>query len=155
MKDRMGNGRNKGGGRWMKKLRNNRGETLIEVLASVLIATLSVTLLFSCVATASRLDRGAEGLDEKHYNALSDAESYTAPTPDPAGPAPSVNVTIARMPAAPEPEVPDPSLPEPEVPDPSVPGPDPEPEASMDLPVAVYGGEGMYSYRRSGEVIGP
>ena len=30
----------------MKKLHNSRGETLVEVLASILIASLSVALLF-------------------------------------------------------------------------------------------------------------
>ena len=127
-------------------VRNNRGETMVEVLASILIATLSVAMLFSCVAASSRMDRDAEGLDEKHYNALSDAEGYVTPAPDPeAGPASPVNVTVARMPAAAGPEVPDPSLPE----------PDPEPEASVDVPIAIYGGEGMYSYKGSGEGTGP
>lgn len=58
----------------MKKLHCDRGETLIEVLASILIAALSVTLLFSCVMASSNMDREARKLDVKHYEALTAAE---------------------------------------------------------------------------------
>ncbi len=58
----------------MKKLHCDRGETLIEVLASILIAALSVTLLFSCVMASSNMDREARELDGKHYEALTAAE---------------------------------------------------------------------------------
>lgn len=119
----------------MKKLRNDRGETLVEVLFSVLIATLSVTLLFSCVVASSKLDRGAEGMDEQHYNALSEADAQPTPSAG-ASPLPSANVTIARVPASSEPGVP----PEPDA--------SPEPTPSAELSVTIYGGEGMYSYRR-------
>ena len=37
-----------------KKLRDNRGETLVEVLASILIAALSVALLFSSIMEIGR-----------------------------------------------------------------------------------------------------
>ena len=59
-----------------KKLHNNRGETLIEVLASILIASLSVTLLFSCVMYSStKKYSDEEGVDYKHYEALAAAEA--------------------------------------------------------------------------------
>lgn len=62
----------------VKKLRSDRGESLIEVLASILIAALSVALLFSSVITSSKIDKGKE-TDEKHYQALTAAATYTTP----------------------------------------------------------------------------
>ena len=62
----------------MKKLRNNRGESLVEVLASILVGTLSVTLLFGCIMTSSKLDTDARELDKEHYEALSDADAQAA-----------------------------------------------------------------------------
>ena len=107
----------------MKKLRNNRGETLIEMLVSILIAALSVTLLFGCIMASSNIDKAARSLDEKHYNALSEAEAR--PTP-PASPVPTGNVTITLV----------------------SPSADPQPNAAP--PIEIYGGEGMFSYKRSG-----
>ena len=57
------------------KLHDNRGETLVEVLASIVVAALSVTLLFSCVMTSSSVDNTTKGVDEEHYEALTGAES--------------------------------------------------------------------------------
>lgn len=61
----------------MKKLRENRGETLVEVLASILIASLSVALLFGCVMASSNMDRDARKLDAEHYKYLSEAEAQS------------------------------------------------------------------------------
>lgn len=58
----------------MRKLRNNRGETLVEVMASIVIAALSVALLFSCAMASSNMDRNARDVDGKYYQALSAAE---------------------------------------------------------------------------------
>lgn len=58
----------------MKKLRDSRGETLVEVLASILIASLSVALLFGCVMASTNMDRDAKKLDKEHYKALTAAE---------------------------------------------------------------------------------
>lgn len=58
----------------MKKLRDSRGETLVEVLASILIASLSVALLFGCVMASTNMDRDAKKLDKEHYEALTAAE---------------------------------------------------------------------------------
>lgn len=104
----------------MKKLRNNRGETLIEVLASVLVAALSVALLFGCVMAASTIDGDAQKRDEAHYNALSAADAYTT-APD-ATPVPG-NVTITR---------------------------EGVPNVTPAIAIEIYGGEGMYSYKRAG-----
>lgn len=59
----------------MKKLRDSRGETLVEVLASILIASLSVALLFGCVMASTNMDRDAKKLDKEHYEALTAAEA--------------------------------------------------------------------------------
>lgn len=59
----------------MKKLHSSRGETLVEVLASILIAALSVALLFGCVTASTGIDRQARELDAEHYAALSAAEA--------------------------------------------------------------------------------
>lgn len=65
-----------------KKLRDNRGETLVEVLASILIAALSVALLFSSIMASAGIDRSARASDETYYEALSQAEGQTgAPEP--------------------------------------------------------------------------
>lgn len=63
----------------MKKLHNSRGETLVEVLASILIASLSVALLFGCIMASSNMDREAGELDGDHYAALTAAEAQSGP----------------------------------------------------------------------------
>lgn len=103
----------------MKKLRENRGETLVEVLASILIAALSVALLFGCVMASSSIDRDARDLDGKHYKALTEAEKQELlPV--------SVQVEIKRVVT------------------------DGGHVEEKELSVNVYGGEGMYSYKRTG-----
>lgn len=105
------------------KLRDNKGETLVEVLASILIAALSVTLMFGCVMASSRMDETAKAVDEKYYADLSEADSQIIPTPegDPE-PIPPGNVIIKRT--------------------------DPGPAASMSLVIEIYGDNGVYSYKR-------
>lgn len=60
-----------------KKLRNARGETLVEVLSSVLICSLSILLLFGAVMASGNLDRQAQELDAEYYADLSAAEGQT------------------------------------------------------------------------------
>lgn len=76
----------------MKKLQQNRGETLVEVLASILIASLSVALLFGCVMASSGMDRQAAELDGKHYEALTGVETQSAAKTT------GINVTITASP---------------------------------------------------------
>lgn len=57
-----------------KKLNDVRGETLVEVLVSVLIGALSVTMLFSMVMVSVNLNRGAKAADESLATDLRDAE---------------------------------------------------------------------------------
>lgn len=56
------------------KLRDNRGETLMEVLASILICTLSISLLFGAIVTSSDIDGRTQELDEQYYQDLTRAE---------------------------------------------------------------------------------
>lgn len=115
----------------MKKLHNDRGETLVEVLATIVVATLSVTLLFGCIMTSSKIDMDAKDLDKQHYEDLNNAEEQG--TPAAFDSTETFSVTIARIDSDPD--------------------ADPTPVASADLLIAVYGGEGMYSYKE--EVTGP
>ena len=57
-----------------KKLRDARGETLVEVLASVLIGALSVALLFTAVMASVNMDRNAQKTDEAFYGNFNKAE---------------------------------------------------------------------------------
>ena len=79
-------------------LHNDQGETLVEVMAAILIAALSVALLFTCVMASSEMEKMTQKTDEKHYNALSDADARKTvaptPTPDPAVPEDPSHVTI-------------------------------------------------------------
>lgn len=89
-----------GTGRLKTKLRNARGETLIEVLASVLVGALSVALLFGCAMVCVRLDRDATTADAEHAKALTDAEIQQTPAENAALFAPSVTdtrVTVTRL----------------------------------------------------------
>lgn len=73
--------REKGDVRQMrKKWKDCRGETLVEVLASILIASLSVALLFGGIMASSAIGRSAQSLDETYYEALSNAEERTGDT---------------------------------------------------------------------------
>lgn len=60
-----------------RKLRDSRGETLVELLASILIAALSVALLFTCCLASAEMDENARKSDERYYKALSEAEAQT------------------------------------------------------------------------------
>ena len=64
------------------KLRSNQGETLVELLASVLIATLSVALLFGCVTASFQLGRQADQSDTYFYQTLTAAKNRQTPLTD-------------------------------------------------------------------------
>ena len=61
----------------MKTLRNDRGETLVEALASILIATLSILVLFTGLAVAFQMNQAARRTDETFYQRLNAAERQT------------------------------------------------------------------------------
>ncbi len=58
----------------MRKWKDGRGETLIEVLAAILIGALSVTLLFGAIMASTTMDRQAQDMDKNYYEVLSKAE---------------------------------------------------------------------------------
>lgn len=59
------------------KLKDSRGETLVELLASILIAALSVAVLFTCCLASTEMGRKTRDADKVYYEALSDAEART------------------------------------------------------------------------------
>jgi len=61
-----------------RKLKDCRGETLVELMASIVIASLSVTLVFGAIMASASLDRQALEADEKYYETLSRAERQGA-----------------------------------------------------------------------------
>ena len=106
-------------------LHNEKGETLIEVLASILIAALSVALLFTCVMASSEMGKTAQKNDEAHYDALTEADAQVTPDPsDPVSTVPVGTVMITRTDSS------------------------PEVTASPVPSIEIYGDEGMFSYKR-------
>lgn len=75
------------------KLKSQQGETLVELLASILISTLSVGLLLGAVAVSANLNRQAETADKTFYDALTAAESRATPATVGVAEAPKVTVT--------------------------------------------------------------
>lgn len=67
-----------------QKLQSAQGETLVEVLASILICALSVALLFGAVMASSRIDQTAQVTDERYYKALTKAERQSRSLSGPA-----------------------------------------------------------------------
>lgn len=60
-----------------RKLKDNRGETLVEMLASILIAALAVALLFTCCMASVQMGGQARAADKRYYENLSAAEART------------------------------------------------------------------------------
>ena len=60
-----------------KKLKDARGETLIETLASILIGALSVALLFAAVMASVHMGRTTKAVDEAFYENFSKAEQQS------------------------------------------------------------------------------
>ena len=58
-----------------RKLRGSRGETLVEVMASIVIGTLSVALLFGAIMASAQIGKSAQETDGAYYQALSAAEA--------------------------------------------------------------------------------
>ena len=102
-----------------RKLYSNRGETLIEVMASIVIATLSVALLFTCVTASGKIGDAAKKVDAEHYNALSEADAQAVP---PGTVLPVENIVITGEDSKSNPQ-------------------------STTAPVDVYGGKGTFSYK--------
>lgn len=63
-----------GRGSVREKVRDNRGETLIEVMAAVVVTALSIALLFGTIMACTKIDQSARQSDQEHYSALTKAE---------------------------------------------------------------------------------
>ena len=66
----------------IKKLRSRRGETLLEVLISVLVVALSAVMLATMVAAATKVGIDAEAAMDKYYKQVSAAEGGSAGVTD-------------------------------------------------------------------------
>ena len=60
----------------LKKIKQKKGETLVETLAALLIATLSVMMLTSAITASARINGKNREADEKFVKELQIAESY-------------------------------------------------------------------------------
>ena len=104
-----------------EKWRDERGETLVEVVAAVLIMTLAVLLLFGAVIVSIRINKSARNLDKDFYTVLNAAEAQSTKITDntivPAG----SKVTVKQVSPAPA-------------------------GTALDAEVDFYGGEGALSY---------
>jgi len=106
------------------KLKEAKGETLVEVLAAVLICSLSVALLFGAVMASARMDTQAEDVDGEYYDALSKAEGQGVSNPDDIyAPRPSMEVKVKNSTAS-----------------------DPLYGLSVNLDVNLYGSDQLLSY---------
>lgn len=56
--------------------RNSRGESLVEVLVSVLVGSLALLLLASLIAVSARIIKRAKDTDAPYYAALNAAEAH-------------------------------------------------------------------------------
>lgn len=65
-----------------QKLRSQQGETLVEVLACILIAALSVSMLFGGVVASLHINEAADLRDADYYQIFTAAESQTTPLSD-------------------------------------------------------------------------
>lgn len=77
-----------------RKLRNSRGETLVEVLASILICFLSVLLLFGAVGASGSMGLAAQAADARYYDDLSRAERQSGA--DACFPPPAAKITVSN-----------------------------------------------------------
>lgn len=111
---------NNNGGVGMKKvqrkLRSKKGETLVEVIAAILICVLSVSLLMGGVAASAAINKSAESTDQMFYETLSQAETKQTP----------LSIEDAKVVIE-------------------------EDLMETEVPIKLYGGEGMYSYGISKE----
>ena len=112
-----------------RKLNDNRGETLVEMLASILIAALSVAVLFTCCTAAVEMGKETRAADEAYYGYLSAAEGQgKVLVKDENGN--DISSTTGQV---------------------NVDGN----SAEIIVNVKLYGGDGMYSYKKEADPVGP
>lgn len=61
----------------IQKLKSRRGETMVEMLVSMMILTLSICLLVTMIVVSYQFDHQARELDKTYKNDLSTAENFT------------------------------------------------------------------------------
>ena len=61
----------------IKKLKQKKGETLVETLFSLMIAVLCVGLIYSAVIAATNINKETRALDEKYNSELNAIEGMT------------------------------------------------------------------------------
>lgn len=105
-----------------EKWRDERGETLVEVVAAVLIMTLAILLLFGAVIVSIRINKSARNLDKDFYTVLNAAEAQITKITDNAIVPAGSKVTVKQV------------------------SPAPAGTADLDAEVDFYGGEGALSY---------
>lgn len=59
------------------KIRSRKGETLIEILVSILIVSLSALLVASMFVAAGRINLSVRKMDEDFYHSVTEVESQT------------------------------------------------------------------------------
>ena len=60
--------------RLIAKLKDPRGESLLELLVSILIGSMSIVLLTTMIVTAVRIDKSADLAEKLYYESLTSAE---------------------------------------------------------------------------------
>lgn len=105
-----------------KKWKNARGETLVEVLAAILIGTLAIALLFGATTVSANLNVIAKETDDEFYEYLKAAEEQTTPITDASIVPADAKITVQGKNSA---------------------GID----TSNEIDVNFYGGPGIYSYK--------
>lgn len=75
-----------------RKWKDSRGETLVEMMASILIGTLSVALLFSTVSASVNISRRAKTADGVFGKSLNLAEKQMTDSEHPGEPGKKVTV---------------------------------------------------------------
>jgi len=86
-----------GGSLMMRKWKDTRGETLVEVLAAILIGSLSVALIFGAIMATTKMNLQAQNIDTSYYEVLSKAERQK-PTEDVLEGATGFKITITGTP---------------------------------------------------------
>lgn len=107
-----------------RKLKDTRGETLVEMLASILIAALAVALLFTCCMASVEMGRETREADKNYYEAMSEAERREKLPEKPGDSPPSAETGTVTVKGN---------------------------SASKDITIDLYGGEEMYSYKKGAE----
>lgn len=75
-----------------EKILNSRGETLVETLAAILIAVLSVALLLGSVTASGQLARQADQSDTSFFETLTNAEDRGTPLTEGVASSPEVKI---------------------------------------------------------------